>query len=183
MNYLCDMHKVILLLCTAILLYSCGTQSKKSSLTEKFSSDSLHLFLQFPSDWEVLKNPKDPQSVAFVQKAGNKQDSYQENIVFWLEEMPMSVTDSVYLQASVTQLKIANPELNIIKKGKVKLGNYDFSSFSFDMQGKKNVAYAITGYCLVIGQRGYNFSCTALKPDMPQYLPLFQDIISTFKPL
>lgn len=151
------------------------------ALSENFSSDSLHFSIQYPKTWEVLSNPKDPRSVALVQKATNDSANYLENLVIWVEEMPMAISDSVYYQASVTQLKISNPALNITKTGKTNLGGRDFSSFTFDMTGKNGVEYTIAGYCLVQDKLGYNFSCTALKRNMQSSLPLFKKIISTFK--
>lgn len=182
-GYICSMKEIFLAFCAALLLGACTENKPAVKLTKTYIADSLHFSIKHPENWEVLKDPDQGKSIAIVEKQGDKKDSYQENIVCWLEEMPMAVSDSVYATAAVTQLKIANPTLDIRKKGEAVLGSNHFSSFTFDFSGKNKTPYEVMGFCIVKGKRGYNFSCTALKSSMPEYLPLFREILSTFKPL
>ncbi len=180
------MKHIFLILLTVNLFYACHEKNDKKQtavLTENFKSDTLHFSINYPKNWEILKKNNEKNSIAIVEKITNEKDVYQENIMAWSEEMPIPLSDSIYFQASVTQLKISNPNLKIEKTGKIKLGENEFSSFTFDFTTNDGAQYEVRGFCLVKDNKGYNFSCTAVKSEMPGHLPTFKEILSTFKPL
>ncbi len=182
-SYLCYMKKFLVVVTLLSLLFACDDKKNTIDLRETFQSDSLHFSINYPSNYEVLKNPKDGQSIAIVRKIGNDNKQYRDNMVCWTEEMPMAISDSVYLQASITQLKISNPALSILKQPAQQLGPHLFSAFSFEYQAKNDSLFTVNGFCLVKGQRGYNFSCTALTREMPEKMETFKKILSSFQPL
>lgn len=185
-DYICRMKRIFLIIVPVILLYACNENNNKKpavTFTENFKSDTLHFSVNYPKNWEIIRSPDEKNSITIVEKITNENDVYQENIVCWSEEMPMALSDSIYFQASVTQLKISNPDLRIEKTGKIKLGENDFSSFTFDFTTNDSTQYEVQGFCLIKGNKGYNFSCTAVKTEMPGHLQTFKEILSTFKPL
>ncbi|MBK7692053.1 MAG: hypothetical protein IPJ31_13415 [Bacteroidetes bacterium] len=177
------MKNLLLGLAVALAFESCKTNSQSAALTETFTSDSLHFTMSHPSNWEAFVNPVELNTVAFIEKKVDSQDSYKENIVCWMEEMPLEITDSVFFQASITELKISNPQLQIKKLSPVVLGDHTFSSFTFDYYSKDSNAYEVLGYCMVHGKRGYNFACNSEKKDQQKHHPIFKKMLSTFKPL
>lgn len=182
-TYICKMKNLILGMIAALVIGSCKTNSPNSALTETFRSDSLHFTMNYPSTWEALVNPLELNTVAFVEKKTDSQDSYKENIVCWMEEMPIEISDSVFFQASITELKISNPNLNIKKLPPIKLGNHTFSSFTFDYYSKDSTSYEVLGFCKVQGTRGYNFACNSEKKDLQKHHSIFKEMLTTFKPL
>ncbi len=182
-KYICMMKHLTLCLCLGVLLFSCETKNPGVGLTETFQSDSLHFSMKYPANWEALINPSELNTVAFVEKKADSQDVYKENMVCWMEEMPIPISDSVFVQASITELKISNPKLTIKKLEPLKLGTHTFSSFTFDYWSADSTGYEVLGFCIVNGKRGYNFACNSEKKDLQKHHPIFKEMLASFKPL
>lgn len=170
----------------AVFLFACNESSKTtnqhSSLSKTFDSDSLGFSIQLPTNWHALENPSQRNIVGIFENLKDSSDQFKENIQIWREDIPIPIADSLYQQAAITQLNIANPDL-IIRKGKdLYSDSLKFKGFEFDFNTNDSAAYSVIGYTLLHGDYGYNFNLTAEKAKKDAYKSLFDSIIKTFKP-
>lgn len=147
---------------------------------KEFKSDSLHFSIAFPKGWEARLNGS---RVGIFELKKDSTDTFEDNIIIWVEEMPVAIPDSLYAVAAVTEFRIKNPDISPSKLPARQIGNLTFHPFSFEYTNKRQESFSILGYTKVEGNRGYNFSCTALKNDMSAHQASFDSILSTFKPL
>ena len=159
---------------------STSDKKTKELALKNYTSDSLHVSFSYPADWEVRLNGN---HLGIFEPLKDSGDAFQENVMIWTEDMPMQISDSLFGKAATTEIKIKNPDTQVTQEGIRKLGNQDFYHFEFDYTNSGNIKYHIFGYTLVNKQRGYNFSCTAELEKASIHAPLFESILSSFKPL
>ena len=166
-----------------LLFNSCKENSENKvalNLSEHFKDDSLHFEIKYPKTWEILNSNNETNSITISEKIKDSADMYQENISVWMEQMPLPISDSTYAIASHTQLKLSNPKIDLSPLEKTVINNQTFYTFHFDFVTTDTTKYAVIGYITTHGQRGYNFACTSIKNEMPNYEPIFKEILSTF---
>jgi len=170
--------------CFFLVLTGCS-ESKNEGKNEPtdhkktFTSDSLHFTISYPANWEVKEKES---KVGILEPYKDSTDKFQENIVVWVEEMPLAISDSLYAKATLAELRIKNPTLTIQSFPSKKFGDHTFSYFEFDLPGDDR-NYKVIGYTTVKDRRGYNFSCTYEASASGDYKTSFESIVSTFKPL
>jgi len=157
-----------------------NSKSATESDYKTYTSDSLHLSFNYPPDWEVRLNGN---RLGIFEPLKDSTDAFQENIMIWIEEMPMQISDTLFGKAATTEIKIKNPNIVLNHEGLKKLGDQNFYHFEFDYTNSGNSMYHIFGYTLVNKKRGYNFSCTSEIAKAGIHSPLFESILSSFKPL
>ena len=180
--YICNMKQWILAFLAFVLLISCNEKKPSSDINQLFRSDSLHFSMMYPEHWEVIKKPTENNTLIFIEKKTSDTQSFQKNMVCWVEEMPMSIADSIYYKASITQLKITNPTLQIQQYKPIQLGKQYFSHFTYQTKLADSLKYNIAVYCCVVGNNGYNFYCTSPLNESSD-IDYYKEIISTFTPL
>jgi hypothetical protein len=170
-----------------VFFLSCQNETKKNTpspskqTTSIYSSDTLHLSLNYPSNWEIKTNQNALNTVGLYEPLTDKQDTYQENFLIWMEEIPFQMPDSSYNKAAITQIKLANPDLNITNKGIFKSDTNAFGHFSFSFTTADSNSYHVEGYSLLKGKYGYNFSFTSEKSKEGQYTEQINAILKSFK--
>ncbi len=161
---------------------SSRTKNTDTHLTKEINSDSLGYALQVPENWNTIENPSQKNILGIFENLKDTSDQFKENIQIWREEIPIPIADSIYQKAAMTQIKIANPDIDIRAGHDIKIDSLLFKGFEFDFVTNDSAAYAVFGYTLLQGDYGYNFNLTTEKDKIKIYKPLFDSIISTFKP-
>lgn len=184
------MKFVGLVLLSIAMLIGCKENTEQEAMKPKepeqgkgwkeFKSDSLHFSIAFPPGWEARLNGS---KVGIFELKKDTNDLFEDNIIIWMEEMPVAIPDSLYAVASVTEFKIKNPGIEPSVLPVRQLGGITYHAFTFDFENKKKETFSILGLTRVAGNRGYNFSCTALKNELTIHEPSFDSILATFKPL
>ncbi|HQW45975.1 MAG TPA: hypothetical protein PLZ98_02820 [Chitinophagaceae bacterium] len=164
------------------LAISCSEKKSNSDINQLYRSDSLHFSMMYPKQWEVIKKPTESNTFLFIEKKTTDTHSFQKNMVCWVEEMPIPISDSIYFQASMTQLKISKPTLQIQPFNPIQLGKQYFSHFTYQTKLADSINYEIAVFCCVVGKNGYNFYCTSPLNQL-SYLAYYKEIISTFTPI
>jgi hypothetical protein len=171
----------------SITFFSCqnetNTTPKHTSepSTKTYKSDTLHLVLEYPASWELKSNNNALNTIGFYEPLIDTQDTYQENLLIWMEEIPFQMPDSSYNKAAITQIKLANPDLDITKKGIFKSDTNAFGHFSFSFTTADSNSYYVEGYSLLKGKYGYNFSFTSEKGKEGNYTNQINAILKSFK--
>lgn len=173
---------LIALIGTVFLFQACtnddGHDNKNKVSKNEFTSDSLHFSITPLLNWLVkVKENK----VGILENYTNSKDSFQENIVVWTEEMPIAISDTLYNKATITELKIKNPNIEIATLPMKKLGNINFGRFAFTIFLNDSIPCKVLGYTAVQGKRGYNFSCSYLVNGNTNYTSSFENMLSTVK--
>lgn len=177
------MQKYLITLLGIISLFqACSSDDdhdkKKKVSNHEFTSDSLHFSVTPLLNWSVkVKENK----VGILENYTNSKDSFQENIVVWTEEMPIAISDTLYNKATITELKIKNPNIKVSALPMKKLGNINFGRFEFTIILNDSIPCKVLGYTAVQGKRGYNFSCSYLVNEHINYTSSFENILSTVK--
>ena len=177
--------KFQLLLTSLFLVLAACSETKKEGQKEQtdnqktFTSEGLHFIISYPPNWEVKERES---KVGILEPYKDSTDKFQENIVVWVEEMPLAISDSLYAKATLAELRIKNPTLTIQSFPSKKFGDHTFSYFEFDLPGDDR-NYKVIGYTTVKDRRGYNFFCTYEASASGDYKTSFESIVSTFKPL
>ncbi len=168
-----------------MFLLACNESSKTTNqhatLPKTFVSDSLGFSIQLPANWNALENPGQRNIVGIFENLKDSSDQFKENIQVWREDIPIPIADSLYQQAAITQLNIANPDLIIRQGVDLSTDSLKFKGFEFEFITNDSAAYSVIGYTLLKGNYGYNFNLTAEKAKKDVYKSLFDSIIKTFK--
>ena len=172
---------LILLGATMACTNDTKTNSSNTELPNLIKSDSLGFALQVPKNWEVQPNTGRPDLVGIFETFQDSTDKFKENIQIWREEIPMPIPDSMYYQAAMTQIRIANPDLTIQMSQPIIIDSLKFRGFEFQFSTTDSAKYKVIGYTLLKGKYGYNLTCTAEQSKETIYLPLFNKILHSFK--
>lgn len=171
-----------------ILLLACSDSTEKTeqaSLVKTLHAIPQKVEVQYPSAWMHSFNPdsNSPSALITIQTPlENQQDAYQENVQFYHEVMPMRISDSLYHQSQIGQIKINNPGITIENRGKHVFGSHHFNEWYFQFD-KNNVAYCVHGYTCLEDSVGFNFTYTSTKEKEKSYQTEVQNILSSFHPL
>lgn len=174
--------KLLALISIIFCLLGCQNEGDHSEIkkenNKEYTSDSLHFGITPLLNWSVkVKENK----VGILENYTDSKDSFQENIVVWTEEMPIAISDSLYNKATITELKIKNPKIEVVALPSKKLGKTNFGRFAFTVFLNDSIPCKVLGYTAVKGKRGYNFSCSYLANGNTDYTPIFENILSTVK--
>lgn len=179
------MRKIILLVCISLLfLTACKDESVPNSKTDKYknyTSDSMKISLNYPSNWEIIKQNDSNSSVSLMESLQDTSDKFQEIIKIWIEDMPYVIGDSLYKQATLAQLKIVNPDLHIEPQPDIKTNGITWGHYSFEFTTQDNSQYKVDGYTTVKDTRGYNLTFTAELKNRTAYEQTLQGIVESFK--
>lgn len=171
----------------SLVFFSCQNESNKNQKktaepsTKAYKSDTLHLALEYPALWELKSNNSALNTIGFYEPLTDAKDTYQENLLIWMEEIPFQMPDSSYNKAAITQIKLANPDLDITNKGIFQSDTNAFGHFSFSFTTSDSNSYHVEGYSLLKGKYGYNFSFTSEKSKEGQYAEKINAILKSFK--
>lgn len=177
---------ILLALSALFIISSCQNNENKlqSSTTlemNNYSSDSLHFSIQYPSKWELISDQNTPSTVVFSEPLQDKNDTYQDNLKVWVEVLPFQLPDTMYYQAAMTQIQLANSELKVEKLGMEKIGETNFNHFQFDFTTPDSNQYIVQGYTYMKGKYAYNFTFTSEKHVIANYNSTLHSILETFK--
>lgn len=173
-----------------LLVVSC---SESDTVQEKKAVDSLQtvhataqkIELQYPKTWihSFTSDSNLPNSVlAILSPLENQEDSYQENLKVYHEVLPMRISDSLYHQSAIAELRIKNPNLTIENRGTQRFGNQVYNEWYFQFENN-TTAYCVHGYTCMRDSVGYNFAYTTVKSNEKKYAKEVEQILSSFKPL
>lgn len=178
----------ILLVIIILGVNACNSEKEQKDKKSKegfinYKNDSLGFEISIPENWIMHTEKGDTKSITFFEPKSDSLDSFKESIVVWVEEMPMAISDSVYAQAAITQIKISNPNLEIENKG-IELNSTDtLHAFTFKFVTDDSSKYYVNGYTTVNKLKGYNISFTGLEKDKENHKVLFDDIKNSIKVL
>jgi hypothetical protein len=166
---------------------ACESKNKevaKSDIPFKnYRNDSLHFSIDIPENWDLRFNKKNKSSVGFFEPLSDSSDAFQENLVIWVEELPVGISDSLYAKAARAQIQLANPSLKVEHQGWYPSKSYRFDHFYFDFTNTDSSTYQIDGYTLLFQKRGYNLSFASEKKYAADHQQIYNQLLESFKPL
>lgn len=167
------------------LLNACGEKSGTTATSapenKHFQSDTLHCGMDYPGHWSI-DYPRDSNSmVVFSEPLQDSADRFQENIRIWTETIPFPLPDSSYKVAAMTQLRLANPELQVQRLEDIDRKAGKFSHFRFEFRTADSSRYVVNGYTMLKGRYGYNLSLTCEASTAAHYLPIMHALLQSFQ--
>ena len=138
----------------------------------------MHLELKYPANWEVRSHGK---QIGIFEPLENSSDNFEDNMVIWTEEMPMAISDSIYSRAATAELLIKDSALKIDRQPPKKIGTTTYYPFAFSYLRGDSSWFHISGYTVVSGTRGYNFSCISTREAAARHQAQFEMILSHVK--
>lgn len=166
----------------ALLWGACGEKPAKPA-TETFRSETLHLSMEIPSGWEkVMPGGDSLHVVQFMEPLSDSNDRYRETLKIWVEDIPFPLTDSMYQLAAITQIRLANPGLQVDSLPMLKLNSGTFGRMRLRF-ANANGDYTVQALTHLHGKFGYNVSLAAEASQQQRADSLLQQLIKTFKPL
>lgn len=166
----------------ALFWVSCGEKPGKP-VTETFQSKTMHLSMEIPLGWEkVMPGGDSLHLVQFMEPPSDSNDRFRETLKIWVENIPFPLTDSMYQLAALTQIRLANPGLQVdsLPMLKLALGNFGRMRLRFQLS---NGFYVVSALTHLHGKCGYNFSLAAEASQQKRTDSLLEELIKTFKPL
>ena len=176
--------QLLLAFISFLILSACKDENVKNSKSEEYknyTSDTMKISLDYPSDWEIIMQLDSNRSVSFIETLKDTSDNYQENIKVWIEDMPYAIGDSLYKQAALAQLNILNPDLPIESQPDLKTSTGTWGHYSFEFTTQDSSKYRVDGYTSVKDKRGYNLTFTAESKNHAAYKETLQHIVESFK--
>lgn len=158
-----------------------STSSTKDELPKAIRFDSLGFEIRIPNNWEVQPNSGKPDLVGVFETFKDSADKFKENLQIWREEIPMPIPDSMYYQAAMTQIRIANPDIDVRMTEPIMIDSLKFRGFEFQFSTIDSAKYKVLGYTLLKGKYGYNLTFTAEQSKENTYQPIFKKILHSFK--
>lgn len=158
-----------------------STSSTSDELPKAIRFDSLGFEIHIPKNWEVQPNSGKPDLVGVFETFNDSTDKFKENLQIWREEIPMPIPDSMYYQAAMTQIRIANPGLSVQMTEPIMIDSLKFRGFEFQFSTIDSTKYKVLGYTLLKGKYGYNLTFTAEQSKEKTYQPIFKKILHSFK--
>ncbi len=172
------MRKSFIFLFPVLLFYSCSNRdSQNEKQSRAFHSDSLHFHIQLPPGWEAREQG---HKAGILEPLTDSADHFRENMVVWTEEMPVAIPDTEYTKLTCTELKIKNPETLIEQLPPLCTPDRCFGHFRFQFPLQPGIPCFVEGYTAVLGNRGYNFSCSFID-STKNYPALFENLMHQVK--
>ena len=162
--------------CSVLFLAACDTNTKKKAETHIFTSDSMHFTIELPKDWKAYARPG---KIGLLEPLQDSSDHFQENIVIWTEDLPLPIPDTLYTKATVTELRIKNPDLQIQTYPALSLGENTLGQFAFQVMLNDSVPCRVLGFTALHNNRGYNITCNYLANTKTDYSALFRSILKS----
>ncbi|TXI32995.1 MAG: hypothetical protein E6Q58_03250 [Niabella sp.] len=154
--------------------------SVKEVAYKSFKSDSLHFTLEYPENWEIVYSIDSNSTFLLNAPLLDSTDTYQENFHIWAETLPIAISDSIYKQATLTELKISNPSFNITKLTDTITKFGSFGRYRFDFTTSDSNAYEVQGFTLLNKTKGYNLIFTSELKNKSLYQAELMHMIQTF---
>lgn len=178
--------KLKLIVIATLIAFIWGCKDEKEGHSElnelkTYTSDTMGFSLTYPFDWEIKYQHDSTNSVGFYEPIQDTTDKFQENLQIWIEDLPMTISDTLYKQATLGQLKIVNPKLSVNSLNDLSTQNAKFGHYGFEFTSNDRTTYQVDAYLYLKGDRGYNFTFTAEKKNFETYRSTLNQIMESFK--
>lgn len=173
-----------LILSLFLLHIGCANNAPSTSSSPEFktfTSDTMRFSIDYPASWEQKYIQDSTQAVGFYEPLSESADKFQENVQLWIEDLPMAISDTLYTQATIGQLKIVNPQLQVQTLPDISTSNTRFGRYNFEFTTHDSAKYSVEGYVCLHNLRGYNITFTSEKKNSNSYHKIVNQIIESFK--
>lgn len=168
--------KVIVVMCVILAPYGCGR--KKTVQNTMFSGKDYAL--QFPDTWEVNNKRIMGTDLIGLSPLEDPKDTFRENVGVGLENLPKSMTDKEYVEASLNNMSKAFGLPPGAEFAKARVGNTDGYHLRYSLQmGPKEVDNDV--YIVIHKGSAYILTCSNAKGKRDAFKATMDSIIATFK--
>lgn len=151
--------------------------------TTHLFSNKMGIEFDFPKHWKAVRSPGKDNVITLQEPLHIGKDPYQENILIWSEQLPMQISDSLYAQTVVAELKITNPKFTVTNLPARIIAGKKFYSYHFQFTPADSNVYEVHGftYYHAADSTGYNFNVTTQQTQTNSFLPQAIQVIESFK--
>lgn len=170
-------NKTLIYLILLIFITSC--KERKSTEIKSFYSERMKMQFEYPSYYQLKFDSI--QHKIYLQDTLISTPKNRNNILIWLEEMPLEISDTIYAKASFTQQRILTPEIQLIDEKIETINGNCFFIYKYIQNPQENMQ---TSFATLVKQnRGYNIQSSSSKEYLNTQDSILQTLLQSFKTL
>lgn len=166
--------QIVALLCLVIIVSASSPANAKDDI---FTGSGYTV--NFPSGWEISKNTDGMDGIA-ISPPENEKDTFRENIIIMLEDLPQGMTNKEYIDLSIDNSKKALGGFNVVSRKQITIDGQPGEQMVFEhvYEGTKIKA----GQVIVINKgKAYIITLSAIPDTYAAYAPYLESVMKSMK--
>ncbi len=165
----------------ALLLAAVGWFVYFNSQFGSYNDAQHHFAVKYPSAWKFIKSPQASVAVVFQSPKENALDILQENVNITVQAVPphlaslQSFSDKIYQQMTV----VFKQNIKVVENVAVNFGGRQGRRMVFEAPKPDNLKMVVVW--TIKGDQAYIFTYLGLIKTYPQYGPLVEEMVKSFK--
>ncbi len=165
----------------ALLLAAAGWLLYFNSHFGSYQDAQHHFIVKYPTAWKFIKSPQPSVAVVFQSPKENALDVLQENVNITVQAVPphlaslKSFSDKIYQQMTV----VFKQNIKVVENVSLDFGGRRGQRMVFEAPNPDNLKMVVVW--TIKGDQAYIFTYLGLIKTYPQYGPLVEEMVKSFK--
>lgn len=149
----------------------------KAQEMKTYTDEEAEVSIKYPATWDYQQNPQ--TTFIFMRPLEKEGQIFKENVNLIINnDQGLSLEE--YVGASKAQLNNQLPGYKLLSTEYLELGGKKYGRIIYQ-HNAQNLPLQVAYYIYLEGGKAYNLTCSTIRKNFEEYLPVFQKMVSSFK--